>query len=149
LPLHTAVRSEQSESKDRHHTAYGVREAKRIRRAFPPHRRAWRLILYQHGQETDGCRPIRGKWFCNKFNLLMAHHAAEAERRDLINVVADLENTRIQQSAQLLTRIRLPSTAGGSLHASLRFCVRSFDGAGYSDCSMTKSFQFGFHLRTV
>ena len=48
---------------------------------------------------------------CNKFNLLTAHYATEAERKTLIHAVADLENTRIQALMQLLAGIRVSATS--------------------------------------
>jgi len=48
---------------------------------------------------------------CNKFNLLTGHYATEVARKALIDAVADLENTRIQELMQLLAGIRLSATS--------------------------------------
>lgn len=64
-----------------------------------------------------GSQPMSWEMVSNKFNLLMAPYATEAERNALINAVADLENTRIHDLMQLLTSIRVPSAVGGNKHA--------------------------------
>ena len=56
-------------------------------------------------------QPMSWDMACNKFNLLTAHYATEAERKALINAVADLENTRIQDLMQLLAGIRISATS--------------------------------------
>jgi 2-methylcitrate dehydratase len=56
-------------------------------------------------------QPVSWEMVCNKFNLLTAYYATEAERKALINAVVDLENTRIQELMQLLAGIRLSATS--------------------------------------
>jgi len=62
-------------------------------------------------------QPISWEMVCKKFNLLAAPYAAEAERKSLINAVADLENTRIHDLMQLLAGICAPSAVEGRKHA--------------------------------
>lgn len=62
-------------------------------------------------------QPMSWEMACKKFNLLMAHYATEVQRKDLINLVADLENIRIRQLMQPLARIRLASRTRGKIHA--------------------------------
>jgi len=62
-------------------------------------------------------QPISWEMACKKFNLLAAPYAAEAERKALINAVADLENTRVHHLMQLLASIHVPSAVEGRKHA--------------------------------
>jgi 2-methylcitrate dehydratase len=61
--------------------------------------------------------PMSWDMVCNKFNLLMAPYATDAERKALIDAVADLENTRIRDLMRLLTSIRVQSTVGSRENA--------------------------------
>jgi 2-methylcitrate dehydratase len=61
--------------------------------------------------------PMSWEMVCNKFNLLMAPYATDAEREALIDAVADLENTRIRDLMRLLTSIRVQSTVGSRENA--------------------------------
>lgn len=56
-------------------------------------------------------QPMSWEMVCNKFNLLTARYVTEAKRKALINAVADLENTRIQDLMHLLAGIRLSATS--------------------------------------
>jgi 2-methylcitrate dehydratase len=56
--------------------------------------------------------PMSWEMVCNKFNLLMAPYATDADRKALINAVADLENTRIRDLMRSLTSIRVQSAVG-------------------------------------
>jgi 2-methylcitrate dehydratase len=62
-------------------------------------------------------QPMSWEMVSKKFDLLAAPYAAEAERKALINAVADLENTRIHELMQLLASICVPSAVGGLKHA--------------------------------
>lgn len=55
-------------------------------------------------------QPMSWEMVAKKFNLLAAPYAAEADRKALINAVADLENTRIRDLMRLLTSVRMPAT---------------------------------------
>jgi 2-methylcitrate dehydratase len=62
-------------------------------------------------------QPMSWEMACKKFNLLMAHYATEAQRKDLINLIADLDNIRIHQLMQPLAKIRLAPGTRGKIHA--------------------------------
>jgi hypothetical protein len=80
-------------------------------------------------------QPMSWEMVCNKFNLLTAHYATEAERKALINAVADLENTRIQELMQLLARIRVSATAKHN-----RKCSTESEWADIVELSSQESF---------
>jgi len=57
-------------------------------------------------------QPMSWEAVCRKFDLLMASHATDFDRKAVINAIADLENTRIQELMQLLTGIHAAIPAG-------------------------------------
>lgn len=62
-------------------------------------------------------QPMSWEAVCRKFNLLMAPHATDSERKAVINAVTDLENMRIQDLMRLLTAIHTAFPAGATKHA--------------------------------
>jgi 2-methylcitrate dehydratase len=75
-------------------------------------------VLVKEGHDYPGFTsdPMSWEMACNKFNLLVAPYATDAERKAVENAVADLENVRVRDLMKLLSCVRVPSVVRGGEH---------------------------------
>jgi 2-methylcitrate dehydratase len=62
-------------------------------------------------------QPMSWEMACNKFNLVAAPYAPEAERKAITNAAANLENLRVRELMRFLTSVSVPATVRSSEHA--------------------------------